>query len=366
MVTKYKRKLVVYGAGMKIFFFPYCGETMGGSHVSSLTLIKELKKKNYNILIGIHKFGIFHKYCKNKKINIKFLNLNFYSNKRGILLNIIFFIGNLFFYINFIKKNKIKIIHINDYRMLNTWAIPAYLSGIKKIVFHQRSIMPQSLLIKINLYFVSNIISVSKFVMMTLSKKNQKKTDVITNPINEIKTSQVNNSNLIGFVGNDFEIKRSDIFLKFAESLIKKKTKFRFLYVGNISKKKIKIIYEEYPVLKNKLKFTRFLENPHIAMRKLKFIICPAENEGFGRVPLEAAYLHVPCILSYSGGHKEFKSFKLCLYVKKNKVSNYLNIYKKILNDKLKKKLIQNGINYNKKFTLPRVHVSKVINIYKL
>ena len=48
-------------------FFPYCGETMGGSHISSLTLINLLKKKNFDVIIGIHTEGIFKKYCEKKK-----------------------------------------------------------------------------------------------------------------------------------------------------------------------------------------------------------------------------------------------------------------------------------------------------------
>ena len=44
-------------------FFPYCGETMGGSHLSSLTLIEKLKKK-YDVLVGVHKMGMFSKYFR--------------------------------------------------------------------------------------------------------------------------------------------------------------------------------------------------------------------------------------------------------------------------------------------------------------
>ena len=53
-------------------FFPYCGETMGGSHISSLILINLLRKKNFDILIGIHSEGIFKTYCKKKKYLFSF------------------------------------------------------------------------------------------------------------------------------------------------------------------------------------------------------------------------------------------------------------------------------------------------------
>ena len=73
----------------------------------------------------------------------------------------------------------------------------------------------------------------------------------------------------------------------------------------------------------------------------------------------------MPCILSYSGGHKEFKRFNLFLYAKKNKPLSYLNEYKKILNSKIRKKLIANAINYNKKYSITKVHTENIIKVYK-
>ena len=344
-------------------FFPYCGETMGGSHLSSLTLIEKLKKK-YDVIVGVHKMGIFSKYCKNNKIKFCYLNKNFFTNKNGSLKNIIYSILNFYYFINFIKKNKIDIIHINDFRMLNTWALASYFSGLKKILFHARGEAPNSRIVSFNLFFTTHIICISKFVLSTLSKSNQIKSVIITNPIKVIKSFKKKKLNIIGYVGNFWHRKRSDIFFKFAEKLISKKLKFKFVYIGNISDKDIEFIYSKYPSLKNKLKFTKFLENPYRIMETFKFIICPAEKDGFGRVPLEAAYLNVPCILSFSGAHKEFKDFKLCLFAKKNKASYYLKIYKKALDQNVKKKLINNAMNFNKMFTLPRIHANKVMNIY--
>ena len=200
--------------------------------------------------------------------------------------------------------------------MLNTWALVSYLAKLKKIIFHQRSKMPKSFMVNLNLNFVTNIISISKFVFFTLEKLNQKKSRIIINPIKKSNIKK-NQTNTIGFVGNDYKMKRLDIFYKFAQELIKKKTKFNFVYIGNISNESIDGVYKKYQFLKKKLKFTKFLQNPFNVMQSFKFIICPSEKEGFGRVPLEAAYLNVPCILSYSGGHKDFKSFLIYVYTQK-------------------------------------------------
>lgn len=345
-------------------FFPYCGETMGGSHISSLTLIENLKKKNFVVLVGIHRNGIFKNYCKKKKIKFNFLNKNFFSNSKSFLNNFFYLIFNFFYFYYFLKKNKIDIIHINDYRMLNTWALSSYLANVKKIIFHQRNPVPNSRWVKINLMYTSNIISISKFVFSTLSNKLKTKSKIIHNPIKKIKLRKRTKKNLIGFVGNYSKRKRPEIFFKFAKALINQNTKFKFIFIGNIANENIQTIYENYPIFKRKLIFTKFLMNPFQKIQRCKLIICPSKNEGFGRVPLEAGYLNVPSLVSFSGGHKEFKKYNLCLFVKRNHESEYLKVFKQALKTKVRKTLIKNILEYNHKYTLPKLHAKKVIEIY--
>ena len=345
-------------------FFPYCGETMGGSHISSLILINLLRKKNFDILIGIHSEGIFKTYCKKKKIPFFFLNKKYFSNSSNFLTNIFNLIFNLWFSYKFLKKNQVDIIHINDYRMLNTWAIISYISKIKKIIFHQRNPLPNSRWVKFNLKIVSKIISISKFVFSTLEKKIKKKSVIIHNPIKEIKIKNKSKKNIIGFVGTYVKRKRPEIFFKFAEKLTLQKEIFKFIFIGNISDKNIRQVYKQYPVLKKKLMFTKFRMNPYPLIQQCRLIICPAKNEGFGRVPLEAGYLKVPSLVSYSGGHKEFIQSKLCLFAKGNNEVSYLKVYKKALNNKIRKNLINNILKFNKKYTLPSLHTKNIINVY--
>ena len=249
--------------------------------------------------------------------------------------------------------------------MLNTWALSAYFSKVKKIIFHQRNPLPNSKWVKFNLGFVSKIISVSKFVFSTLSKKNKKKSYIFFNPIKKIKIKKKPLRNLIAFVGNYWKKKKPEIFFEFAKKLVDQKNKFNFVFIGNISNHDIKMIYKKYPNLKKKLTFTKYLMNPYDLIQSCKIIISPSINEGFGRVPLEAGYLNVPCIISYSGGHKEFKKYDMCLFVKKNSAKSYLKIYRQALKSKIKKKLIKNTMKFNKKFTLPNIHVNNVEQVYK-
>jgi len=248
--------------------------------------------------------------------------------------------------------------------MLNTWALVAFISNIKKIIFHQRNPLPNSRWVKFNLIIVSKIISISRFVFLSLNKKLKMKSVVIYNPIKKILNNNKEKKNIIGFVGTYTKRKRPEIFFKFAANLISQKKKFKFIFIGQISNDDIRQVYKRYPILKKKLIFSNFIINPYPIIQKCKMIICPSENEGFGRVPLEAGYLNVPCIVSNSGGHKEFIKKKMCLYVKVNNENSYLKIYKKATNDKIRKSLIKNILKFNNQFTLPKLHAQKVINIY--
>ena len=107
--------------------------------------------------------------------------------------------------------------------MLNTWAIISNISKVNKIVFHQRNPMPNSRWTKLNLKMVSKIISISKFVYLSLTKEFKKKSVLIYNPIKEIKIKKKAKKNIIGFVGTYTKRKRPDIFFKFAKELILQK-----------------------------------------------------------------------------------------------------------------------------------------------
>ena len=58
-------------------------EKQWGKSFSSLTLIENLKP-NYDIIIGIHKKGLFYNYCKKNKIKFYFLNKDFFQIKKDL------------------------------------------------------------------------------------------------------------------------------------------------------------------------------------------------------------------------------------------------------------------------------------------
>ena len=114
--------------------FPYTGETLGGSHISSILLSQNLPKKKYESIIFVHKKGILTDYLDKNKIKWithKKANNFFKGNFIEILL--------LFFkYKAILKYLKVDIVHTHDTAMHLTWIFPCKILNTKHI-WHQRA-----------------------------------------------------------------------------------------------------------------------------------------------------------------------------------------------------------------------------------
>ena len=62
----------------KIIFFPFFGDSIGGSHLSSFTLINHLYKIKYDYLIIIFKSDVLEKHLIEKKLNYVNLDIAFF------------------------------------------------------------------------------------------------------------------------------------------------------------------------------------------------------------------------------------------------------------------------------------------------
>ena len=95
----------------KTICFPFVGDSLGGSHYSSLELINNLDKKEFKIIIILHTKGRFYRYLKEKKYNFFYLPIkNFVGNKKGFFINIFCILRLILPIRRFINKNKYIII----------------------------------------------------------------------------------------------------------------------------------------------------------------------------------------------------------------------------------------------------------------
>ena len=116
--------------------------------------------------------------------------------------------------------------------------------------------------------------------------------------------------------------------------------------------------------LTNNLKLYGFVEQVDEIMSYLDLIICPAKEEPFGRVLIEAMKNKVPIIASRSGAHEEIISHKI--YGSLVEPDNCTEFVKQV-----KKNLVKNPSNLNRTFSYAlkkfdaNIHVKKVKKIYK-
>ena len=330
-----------------VICFPFIGDSIGGSHISSLELIKELKKKKYNVKIVLHEKGILSKYLKKKNIQYSILNLKKFPTKGSYLFNSLYFILINFLKIrNFIIKNNIKIIHGNDLRVNLAWSISSIYNS--KFVWHQRNLLKKRSLIQVVMIVFSNrIISISKTVHMCFSYFLQKKSTIIYNPITKITFSKLKKKKInIAFIGKKSYEKGYDIFLTIAKNFRNNSKLFFNVYGAKYEKLKIKNI--------------RFYKFTNIAkiLQKNNILLSTSRKEGFGRTIVEFGFCGKVVIASNIEAHKEIKKFFIKFLIIKNRPEEYIKILKK---KKIEKSTIKEKVFYLDK----EYHLKKVLKIYK-
>lgn len=349
----------------KKILFPFCGETVGGSHISTISLIKALND-DYDIKIIINSKKKIFDFLNLHKIRYKYINYPSYKSNSIKIFLFFQIIYSFFRIIPFLIKTKPHYIHINDIRTLITW-IPIVFFLKNKIIYHNRNPLPES---KILLFFLKNIkvITISNY----LSKKIKIKSKTIYNPItiyNYKSYSFIKNNNIIkiGFFSNFSIKKKPDNFVKIA-SYLSVNANYKFIMMGRYNKKEYEKISDLIKVLKlNKnIIIKDFSINHYEEMAKCDYIIATSIGESFGRIPLEANLLKVPIIASYSAGHKEtIINYQTGYLEEKNNPKRFaerIMFLEKYPN--IKKYIISNGYDHViQKFSISN-HVNKIKKFY--
>ena len=338
--------------------FPFVGDSLGGSHFSTLDIIKNLNKKFFNPIIILHKKGILYNYLKQNNIIFSYIPIrDFAGKKKGIFFNLKILILNFFKINSFIKNNNIKIVHSNDVSIHFNWVIPTKFSD-SKFLWHLRTKFPNWKLYKFLIRYSDKIVCISKYVRKTLPKKFHNNSSVIYNPIvlnkrviskseKKIITrfSKIKKKKIL-FFSNIIESKKVDIFIKAAINISKNNDDFIFLIIGrdkfNILRKiLLKINDNEF---RKKLFYLKDCYNINYWFKNSNLLISPAINEGHNRVIVESMLSKLPVIASNSGGHKESIVHNKSGWL--FKPNNYKNLSELIINffklNKLKINKIKN------------------------
>ena len=295
--------------------FPFIGDSIGGSHKSTLILIEKLNLNFFDPIIVIHKKGPFETLLRKKKIKYKFLKLErFVGEKKGFLNFFYSILTTAFKLITFIIRNNIKIIHTNDTGPHLTWAIPAFITN-RKLIWHLRNLYPKWKLFYFFSLFPKKILCISKFVKKSIPNVYKNKTYIILNPIDIKKTKKESSYKLnckkkdfiIGFVANLWNRKKPFIFIELAKRIITKKNNVFFVIAGADREITKKMLKKEINKIKlgNKIQLLDFVDPIEPLLKSINLLFVPSINEPFGRTLIESMSVKTPVIANKSGGHIE-------------------------------------------------------------
>lgn len=370
---------------MKILF-PFVGDSIGGSHLSTIAMHNELKENGYDVLILLHdESGPLASILK--KNDIKYIEL-----KTCLLagespnIAIIFFgmIWNFFSFLKFIKKHDIDLVHGNDLRINLSWSIATKFSSAKYI-WHQRTILSKSLFWKSVRYLCDYFIASSQVVLNSSPENiSRSKKSVVYNAFD---TNEKYNKNLsrkminrqfpnckdkilLGYVGRLVNYKNVDFLIKtLPEIIVKSEKSFHLLIAGNGPEKYMEYLNDVIHELNlcDNVSFSGFVNNPSELISGLDILIASSGIDAFGRTIVESMLQSTPVLAANKGGHLEIlEDEKDGLFYEMNCKSSLTEKIVKLVDDSsFREQLVSDAyIKSSSKYTKYNL-LANIQNIYK-
>ncbi|OCH61299.1 hypothetical protein A6D98_01705 [Aliivibrio fischeri] len=366
---------------LNILYLSECND-MGGAEHSLYRLMKGASDKGHQIYLASPEKGRLTELCKD--IDVIHFDYDFKKikdvNNLSLLKQIFRFVLKFKF---FCIKNKIDIVHSNTVRTRFYLMFLTFFCWNIKTVAHVRDIQCnkyQKLLVKL----IDNTIVISDAVYKSLEIFDNNKINRIYNGVEDLSTYKGNlnikkdysiheNTKIIGMVGRIEEWKRQDLFIDSALDILKKRNDCVFFIVGDCIKVehkqyKDKIFNQVSQLESGSIYFTGHVENPFDYIKEFDLLVCPSNQEPFGRVVIEAMSLSKPVIGSNNGGLIEiitnFKEYQLFEYGDKASLVKNIEFMISDNNKKLVNEISnKNYLTYKEKFSIES-NVNSIIEIY--
>lgn len=301
--------------------YPFAGETVGGSHLSTLTLIEALPKDRFLPIILLHKKSELARYLEQRGLDY-FLAEDAPMVSTGSLINQTWQMRKVAAQLGgILKRNHIDIVHTNDGRMHATWAIACRLAGCPQL-WHQRS-ADNSRRLSLYAKMAAAVVTISDHCRQQLTPRLARHVMTIYDPFDvetpvpDRQTARRNlcrelgvdeKTPLVGYVANLTALKRPLTFVDMAAGIAERFTQtVAFPMIGaargGMQLKIAERIEETGGAGKCFLLGARFPIEPYMAAFDL--LVAPAVNEGLGRTLIEAALAGTPIVAADHGGHRE-------------------------------------------------------------
>ena len=312
---------------MRRLCFPFTGDSFGGSHISSLLLIRRLVDEGYQVTVAIHQPGRLTRECENKGIAYRLVDLPVAVGRDSTLCSPIRDFLSTFFKIwRFLGSARPEIVHTNDMRTHLFWTIPAWVRGIPTI-WHQRTLFPDSRLARLTGWFVSRCIAISLVGQRSLPDRMKSRSTIIPNPVQPSQPDRadlaqakrlvmetisesidVDDLIIIGFFGALRSLKRPLVFVDVVGVLTQTWEKN---VVGLMFGKDMEGIsqnirdHAKEQGLENRIHLMGFQDSIDRYISVCDVLVSTSVGDAFGRTLIEGMALGVPVVAVNAGGHPE-------------------------------------------------------------
>jgi len=303
-----------------VLYIYHNGNAYGGGDESLLALLSRLDRNRFNPYVLCTSGGVFTDKLKELGIEFKVINNN-YLERIG-RLRLLFLLIRLSI---FIKKSKIKLIHINSLGRLHYLTLLCKLMRIRS-VYHLRSLIVTRaihgrtrLIVNLSDKIIAHCKHMRKIAIQAGLNKN--KICVICNGVDLSKFSPDitgkkfreelganGDTKVIGMAGRIVSWKGCDVFINAAAQVVKIIPDTKFIIVGEAPDSQylgqLVKLAEDLGV-KDKIVFVGLCSNMPEVFAALDLFVLPSWEEPFARVVLEAMAIGKPVIGTDVGGTPE-------------------------------------------------------------
>jgi len=303
--------------------FPYVGDSVGGSHISSAMLIAALDRRAVEPVVVLHETGPHAAYLEARGISWRLLPLPAYAGTRAspahialALLRTAPALGR------FLAREDIDAVHTNDLRMHLTWGPAARLAG-RAWVQHLRMVQSASPAWRLTAALASRIVCISEAVRASLPPAGREKAVTVANPVHDgspppdrraarqallAELALPADSVLVGYVGNMTRQKRPETFVRAAARMAAQgPSTLVFLLAGDDRggrRAASEALAAELGIA-GRCRFLGYRAPIEAVLAGFDVLLAPGIADGFGRSLAEAMLVGTPVVASRSGGHPE-------------------------------------------------------------
>jgi glycosyltransferase involved in cell wall biosynthesis len=366
--------------------FPFVGDTLGGSHLSAIALIRALRVAGVDVVVVVHEEGplvneLLRMHLSFCRISIPESIRHFPRTPVGVIHTLI----SLIKVGTFCWRKRIKFIHTNDARTHLMWGLAAMLFR-RKHIWHQRTVFHESRSLRFLLTRSTKLICISKFVKASFPDKLGDAAVVIANPLGEIAIDKEAcfsaRKKLREMAGHSGEILIFGTFGNLTAIKDPLTPVTALAAFSRLSRVPAVLVYfgkdrEGYKSeilrvasangINDRVLFVEFQRPVAPWIEACDLIFAPSICDAFGRTLIEAMAVGVPVVATDSGGHREIICHGSDGYLVKPGAPDLLaNAAYSILNNReLRDKIILNGKKKTKEKFDGRLVADRVKALYQ-